>query len=135
MLWANHVPLIIWGGGDYITGTNQAGKCACSLLNCISATDDISKQNKSIFIGLLYVHPEFDAFPTLVCGKLTRWVNDLCTHKWKINRAQKSISTQKRDDMGTSVQNLKLKMCYKDMLFLFSMSIFNSVKFKLRRVL
>ena len=54
---------------------------------------------------------------------------------WKINRAQKSISTQKRDDMGTSVQNLKLKMCYKDMLFLFSMSIFNSVKFKLRRVL
>ena len=53
---ANRVPLSEWEGGDYIIGANQAGKCACSLLNCISVTDDseTNEQNKSIATGLLY---------------------------------------------------------------------------------
>ena len=28
MIRANSVPLGVWGGGDYIIGANQAGKCA-----------------------------------------------------------------------------------------------------------
>ena len=73
--------------GDYIIGANQAGKCARSLLNCISVTDDIeiNEQNKSIATGLLYAHSEFDALSTLVRGEI--WisnpragVNDSCIH-------------------------------------------------------
>ena len=60
------------GGVDYHIGANQAGKFACSLLNCISGTDDseTNEQNKSIATGLLYVQPEFDAFSTLVLGEM-----------------------------------------------------------------
>ena len=72
MILANRVPLSEWEGGDYIIGANEAGKCACSLLNCISVTDDseTNEQNKSIATGLLYAHSEFDAFLTLVRGKM-----------------------------------------------------------------
>ena len=72
MILANRVPLNVWGGGDYIFGANQAGKHACSLLNCISVTDDtgINEQDKSIATGLLYVHSEFDAFSTFVHGEM-----------------------------------------------------------------
>ena len=72
MILANRIPLNVWGGGDYIFGANQAGKHACSLLNCISVTDDtrINEQDKSIATGLLYVHSEFDAFSTFVHGKM-----------------------------------------------------------------
>ena len=75
MILANRVSLNVWGGGDYIFGANQAGKHACtqcSLLNCISVTDDtrINEQNKSIATGLLYVQPEFDAFSALVHGEM-----------------------------------------------------------------
>ena len=63
-------------GGDYIIGANQAGKCACSLLNCISVTDDseTNEQNKSIATGLLYVHSEFDTFLTLVRREM--WISN-----------------------------------------------------------
>ena len=73
---ARFAPMIladrVWGEGDYIFGANQAGKHACSLLNCISVTDDkeINEQKKSIATGLLYVHFEFDAFSTFVHGKM-----------------------------------------------------------------
>ena len=72
MILANRVPLSEWEGGDYIIGANQAGKCACSLLNCISVTDDseTNEQNKSIATGLVYAHSEFDAFSTLVRGEM-----------------------------------------------------------------
>ena len=64
------------GGGDYIIGANQAGKRACSLLNCISETDDSesNEQNKSIATGLLYAHSEFGAFSTLVRGEM--WISN-----------------------------------------------------------
>ena len=76
MILANHVPLSEWEGGDYIIGVNQAGKCACSLPNCISVPDDIetNEQNKSIATGLLYVHSEFDTFSTLLRGKM--WISN-----------------------------------------------------------
>ena len=53
----------VWGGGDYYIGANQAGKRARSLFNCISVTDGIkiNEQNKSIGIGPLYLHTEFEA--------------------------------------------------------------------------
>ena len=72
MILTNRVPLSVWGGGDYIIGANQAGKCACSLHDCISVTDDVEihEQNKSIATGLFYVQPEFDAFSTLVRGEM-----------------------------------------------------------------
>ena len=72
MILKNRVSLSVWGGGDYIIGANQAGKCACSLLNCISVTDDIeiNEQNKSIATGLFYVQSKFDAFSTLVRGEM-----------------------------------------------------------------
>ena len=49
-------------------GANQAGKRACSLFNCISVTDGIkiNEQNKSIGIGLLYLHTEFEAISLLL---------------------------------------------------------------------
>ena len=52
-----------WGGGDYNIGANQAGKRARSLFNCISVTDSIkiNLQNKSIGIGPLHLHTEFEA--------------------------------------------------------------------------
>ena len=48
---------------DYYIGANQAGKRARSLFNCISVTDSIkiNEQNKSIGIGPLYLHTEFEA--------------------------------------------------------------------------
>ena len=60
MIWAN---CNVWGGGDYYIGANQAGKRARSLFNCISVTDGIkiNEQNKSIGIGPLYLHTEFEA--------------------------------------------------------------------------
>ena len=62
------------GSGDYIFGANQAGKHACSLLNCISVMDDtrINEQNKSIATGILYIyaHSEFDAFSTFIHGEM-----------------------------------------------------------------
>ena len=63
MIWANCAPLNVWGGGDYYIGANQAGKHARSLFNCISVTDGIkiNEQNKSIGIGPLYLHTEFEA--------------------------------------------------------------------------
>ena len=63
MIWANCVPLNVWGGGDYNIGANQAGKRARSLFNCISVTDGIkiNEQNKSIGIGPLYLQTEFEA--------------------------------------------------------------------------
>ena len=63
MIWANCAPLNVWGGGDYYIGANQAGKRARSLFNCISVTDGIkiNEQNKSIGIGPLYLHSEFEA--------------------------------------------------------------------------
>ena len=84
MILANHVPLSVWGGGDYNIGANQAGKCECSLLNCISVTDDTetNEQNKSIATGLLYAHSKFDAFSKHVlekCEILAYWISDLCT--------------------------------------------------------
>ena len=72
MILANRVPLSEWEGGDYIIGANQAGKCARSLFNCITVTDniEINEQNKSIATGVLYVQPEFDTFSTLVRGEM-----------------------------------------------------------------
>ena len=57
MVWANCVPLNVWGGGGYIIGANQAGKRANSSLNCISVTDDIkiNEQNNPIAKRPLYV--------------------------------------------------------------------------------
>ena len=40
-IWAKCVPLDVWGGGDYNTGANLAGKRARTLFNCISVTDGI----------------------------------------------------------------------------------------------
>ena len=59
MIWANRVPLNVWGGG----GANQAGKRASSLFNCISVTDDIkiNEQNNPIAKGPRYVQTEFGA--------------------------------------------------------------------------
>ena len=56
-IWANRVPLNVWGGGGYIIGANRAGKSARSLFNSISVTDGIkiNEQNKSIGIGPLYI--------------------------------------------------------------------------------
>ena len=65
MIWANCAPLNVWGGGDYYIGANQAGKRARSLFNCISVTDGI-KINKSIGIGPLYLHTEFEAISLLL---------------------------------------------------------------------
>ena len=114
MVMANRVPLSEWEGGDDIIGANQAGKCACSLFNCISVTDDseINEQNKSIATGFLYAHSEFDAFSTLVHGEI--WisnplVNDCCIHGTEnVCRSQISIVAQ-RNGVGTSVRNLKGK--------------------------
>ena len=63
MIWANYVPLNVWGGGDYNIGANQAGKRARSLFNCISVTDGIkiNEQNKSIGIGHLHLQTKFEA--------------------------------------------------------------------------
>ena len=74
MILANRVPLSVWGGGDYIIDANQAGKRACSLLNCISLTDDTetNEQDKSIATGHLYAHSEFDAFSTFEKERLHR---------------------------------------------------------------
>ena len=60
--------LRVWGGGDYYIGANQAGKRARSLFNCISVTDGIkiNEQNKSIGIGPLYLHTEFEAISLLL---------------------------------------------------------------------
>ena len=65
MIWAN---CNVWGGGDYYIGANQAGKRARSLFNCISVTDGIkiNEQNKSIGIGPLYLHSEFEAISLLL---------------------------------------------------------------------
>ena len=41
-LCANRISCLVWGGGGYIIGPNQAGKHANSLVNCISVTDDIN---------------------------------------------------------------------------------------------
>ena len=63
MIWANYVPLNVWGGGDYNISANQAGKRARSLFNCISVTDGIkiNEQNKSIGIGPLHLQTKFEA--------------------------------------------------------------------------
>ena len=68
MIWANCAPLNVWGSGDYYIGANQAGKRARSLFNCISVTDGIkiNEQNKSIGIGPLYLHTEFEAISLLL---------------------------------------------------------------------
>ena len=101
-------------GGDYIIGANQAGKCACSLLNCISVTDDSesNEQNKSIATGLLYAHSEFDTFSTLVRGEMRisnpAVLTIVVSTARKMCRPQKSIFTQ-RNGLGTSVRNLKGK--------------------------
>ena len=49
-------------------GANQAGKRARSLFNCISVTDGIkiNERNKSIGIGPLYLHTEFEAISLLL---------------------------------------------------------------------
>ena len=68
MIWANCAPLNVWGGGDYYIGANQAGKRARTLFNCISVTDGIkiNEHNKSIGIGPLYLHTEFEAISLLL---------------------------------------------------------------------
>ena len=75
-MMANRVPLSEWEGGDKITGENQAEKCVCSLLNCISVADDseTNEQNNSIATGLHYAHSEFDTFSTLVRGEM--WISN-----------------------------------------------------------
>ena len=115
MILANHVPLSEWEDGDYNIGANQAGNCACCLLNCISVTDDseTNEQNKPIATGLLYMHtPNLTRFQHSYvekCGFLTRWVNDCCIHGTeKVYRSQRSIFTQ-RNGGGSSVRNLKGK--------------------------
>ena len=64
MILANRVPLNVWGGGCYYIGANRAGKSTRCLFKCISVTDGIkiNEQNKSIGIGPLYLHSEFQAF-------------------------------------------------------------------------
>ena len=77
LLWSQciglYVELLLFAK---IIGTNQAGKRARSSFNCISVTHDIeiNEQNKSIATGLLYVQPEFDAFPTLLRGEM--WISN-----------------------------------------------------------
>ena len=68
MIWGKSRPAQYMGGGDYIFGTNRAGKSACSLFNCISVMDDIkiNEQNKSIGIGPLYLQTEFEAISLLL---------------------------------------------------------------------
>ena len=68
MIWANCVPLNVWGRGDYNIGANQAGKSARSLFNCISVTDGIktNEQNKSIGIEPLYLQIKFEAISLLL---------------------------------------------------------------------
>ena len=68
MIWANCVPLNVWGGGDYNIGANQAGKRARSLFNCISVTDGIkiNEQNNQIGIGPLHLQTEFEAISLLL---------------------------------------------------------------------
>ena len=68
MIWANCAPLNVWEGRDYYIGANQAGKRARSLFNCISVTDGIkiNEQNKSIGIGPVYLHTEFEAISLLL---------------------------------------------------------------------
>ena len=63
----------VWGGGDYYIGANQAAR---SLFNCISVTDgiQINEQNKSIGIGPLYLHTEFEAI-SLLLQKLMAGLN------------------------------------------------------------
>ena len=65
MIRANCAPLKVRGGGDYYIGANQAAR---SLFNCISVTDGIktNEQNKSIGIGPLYLHTEFEAISLLL---------------------------------------------------------------------
>ena len=81
-------------GGDDIIGANQAGKCACSLLNCISVTDDSET-----------AYSEFDTFSTLVRGVM--WIfnpRGCVSTARKRCRSQKSISTQ-RNGVGTGVRH------------------------------
>ena len=68
VLFVNFYAINVWGGGDYYIGANQAGKRARSLFNCISVTDGIkiNEQNKSIGIGPLYLHTEFEAISLLL---------------------------------------------------------------------
>ena len=56
------------GRRGLLHGANQAGKRARSLFNCISVTDGIkiNEQNKSIGIGPLYLHTEFEAISLLL---------------------------------------------------------------------
>ena len=63
MIWANRVPLNVWGGGGYFIGANHVGKRGSSLFNCISVSDDIkiNEQNNPIAKGPLYVQTEFGA--------------------------------------------------------------------------
>ena len=63
VIWANCVPLNVWGGEDYSIGTNQAEKRVCSLFNCISVMDGIkiNKQNNLITKGPLYLQTIFEA--------------------------------------------------------------------------
>ena len=57
MIWANCVPLNVWGGGDYNIGANQAGKRAHTVTDGIK----INEQNKSIGIGPLHLQTKFEA--------------------------------------------------------------------------
>ena len=120
MILANRVPLseCEWEGGDYIIGANQAGKCACSLLNCISVTDDSESNEhyKLIATGLdrSSMHtPNLTRFQHSYvekCGFLTRGVNAIVVSTARKRfGSQKSIFTQ-RNDVRTSVQTVA-KMC------------------------
>ena len=53
----------MYGEAGIITLARKAGQRARSLFNCISVTDGIkiNEQNKSIGIGPLYLHTEFEA--------------------------------------------------------------------------
>ena len=66
MIWANCVPLNVWGGGDYNIGANQAGKRVRSLFNCISVTDGI-KINEQL-------QTEFEVI-SLLLPKVTEGLN------------------------------------------------------------
>ena len=68
-------------------GANQAGKHACSLLNCISVTDDtrINEQDKSIATGLLYVR----VFNVRTWEILTCLISDICTDGIENNQSSK----------------------------------------------
>ena len=66
---ANDLGKLRYGeAGDYYIGANQAGRRVRSLFNCISVTDGIkiNEQNKSIGIGPLYLHTEFEAISLLL---------------------------------------------------------------------